>query len=131
MLEFASTRHVEITPHVRDSLRTRYTAEAVADDETIATISRVYNETGRIIDPHTAVAVAAAERCGSRVKSPMVILATAHPAKFPEAVKRAIGRAPELPPHLAQLMTSEERCTVLPSAVSSIRQFVLERTRTA
>ena len=65
------------------------------------------------------------------LKGPVVLLATAHPAKFPEAVTQAIGIAPEIPPKLAGLMAQEERYTVLPNEVGAVRTFVLERTGTS
>ena len=60
-------------------------------------MNRLFRDTGIIIDPHTAVGLAAAQREQARTSGPMVVLGTAHPAKFPDAVKRAIGREPEVP----------------------------------
>jgi threonine synthase len=102
------------SPRQRQRLRRHWVGARVDDDETIATIRRVYAEQGMIIDPHTAVAVAAAARCGAPGDDPMVILATAHPAKFPDAVEQAIGvrppcRASERP------LDREERFVTLPN----------------
>jgi threonine synthase len=130
MLAFSNTRRLELGSSILDALRARYAAESVSDEETLATIARVYDETGRLIDPHTAVAAAAAERCNG-TGSPLVILSTAHPAKFPDAVRRATGQTPELPPHLSDLLSRDERCTVLPNQVAAVRDFVLERARSA
>ena len=85
---------------------------------------------GHGVDPHTAVGVAAADQAW-RSKGPVILLATAHPAKFPEAITQAIGIAPEIPPKLAGLMSQEERYTVLPNEVGAVRTFVLERTGTS
>ena len=65
------------------------------------------------------------------LKGPAILLATAHPAKFPDAINQAIGIAPEIPKKLAGLMALEERYTVLPNEVGSVRTFVLERTGTS
>ncbi len=85
------------------------------DDGTLAEISRVHEATERVVDPHTAVATNAAHVLGeasageSRSEGPTVVLSTADPAKFPDAVHEAIGRRPELPPHLAEIMSRPER----------------------
>ncbi|MGB8275203.1 MAG: threonine synthase, partial [Alphaproteobacteria bacterium] len=100
-----------------------------ADDaETLASIAAVYRETGELIDPHTAVGVAAAKAERDR-SVPMVALATAHPAKFPDAVEKATGVRPQLPPHLADLMTRKERFTALPSKLAAVEAYIRERSR--
>jgi threonine synthase len=93
------------------------------DETTIETMSDVHRRTGMLIDPHTAVGVAAARRHG-KPGIPTVTLATAHPAKFPDAVVRATGVHPALPAHLADLMERPERSTVLPGDLQTIEQFV-------
>lgn len=127
MKSFATSKRLEIPTQVLASLRVRYGASAANDDETIAAMKRIYESSGIVIDPHTGVAVAAAEKLGAHTKSPVVILATAHPAKFPDAVRRATGTAPQLPEHLSQLMRGEERCTVLPNNIDAVRAFVQQR----
>lgn len=128
MHAFAETRRLAIRSNVLDALRARYGAGAADDDETLAAIARVYRETGRIVDPHTGVGVAVAEKMAARLSGPVVILSTAHPAKFPDAVERAIGLRPALPPFMTDLMTRPERCTALPNSVTKVRDFVLART---
>ncbi len=84
---------------------------AVDEGETSRTIVATLNETGELIDPHTAVAVAAAKRVRAMAKydcAPLVALATAHPAKFPEAVKAAAGIEPRLPAAAAALRASRK-----------------------
>jgi threonine synthase len=93
------------------------------DETTIETMSDVHRRTGMLIDPHTAVGVEAARRHGEP-GVPTVTLATAHPAKFPDAVVRATGVHPVLPAHLADLMERPERTTVLPGDLLKIQQFV-------
>jgi threonine synthase len=98
---------------------------AVDDDKTCATIAEVYAATGEVLDPHTAIGVRAARECRRSLATPMVVLGTAHPVKFPEAVERAgVGRALALPAHLSDLFEREERCTVLPNDLAAVQRFV-------
>ena len=93
------------------------------DDATVATMADVYRSTGMQIDPHTAVGVSAARQSAPH-GSPVVTLATAHPAKFPDAVERATGRRPALPDHLADLFERPERTTSLPNDLAAVQSFV-------
>lgn len=97
---------------------------AVDDEATCATIAEVYKATGEVLDPHTAIGVRAARDCRRHLATPMVILGTAHPVKFPEAVEKAGVTAPQLPTHLADLHEREERCTVLANDLKVVQQFV-------
>ena len=102
---------------------------ASLDDEgTIATMRAVFEQTGRQIDPHTAVGLAAAQECRSE-DAPVVVLATAHPAKFPDAVVRATGRRPALPAHLADLHERPERCVTMPNDAARLTDYVLANAR--
>lgn len=91
------------------SMRTTISGDRITDEQTLATISRTYHETGYVLDPHTAVGVLALERYRQQKASshPGVVLATAHPAKFADTVSRAIGKDPELPPQLAEALNKE------------------------
>ncbi len=90
---------------------------------TAATIRRLLDETGILVDPHTAVGVAVAERQAAD-GTPMVTLATAHPAKFPDAVKAAAGVYAELPEWTGDLMDREEVYSVLPADLAAVEQAV-------
>ncbi|MXW91593.1 MAG: threonine synthase [Rhodospirillaceae bacterium] len=104
---------------------------ASLDDEgTVAEMRRVYERTGRQIDPHTAVGLAAARQCRTG-EEPVVVLSTAHPAKFPDAVERATGRRPALPPHLADLHEREERCVTMAKDTARLTDYVLANARAA
>jgi threonine synthase len=95
------------------------------DATTLAEIGRVYRESGVLIDPHTATATFAARRLGGMTPDVAVVtLATAHPAKFPDAVERATGVRPELPPHLADLLDRPERTQTLPNDLAAVQKFV-------
>jgi threonine synthase len=91
----------------------------------------VRKETGYLADPHTAVALAVAEKQTRDPAVPMVVLATAHPAKFPDAVEMACGVRPELPAWLADLSTRSERLTILPADQAAVERFVLAASRAA
>jgi threonine synthase len=131
MQEFSAARSLTIPKPVLTELQRRYLTASGSDAETKAAIARVHAEFGLVIDPHTAVGVAAADKLGAGLKGPVVLLATAHPAKFADAIMQAIGKTTEIPPKLAGIMTKEERYTVLPSEVGAVRTFVLERTGTS
>jgi threonine synthase len=130
MSDFARTRKLDLPATVLAELRARYSAFASNDDETRAAIKAVYKLTGRIIDPHTAVGVAAAMKMGhnnQRPLSPVVILSTAHPAKFPQAVQEAIGVAPPEPERLSGLKNLPERLDILDNDPVLIKRFISSR----
>ena len=127
MAEFARTRQLVLPPHILVALKARYAAFAVDDAETVATIARVQRETGRLVDPHTAVGLAVAAKWAQGGEQPLVVLATAHPAKFPEALARATGAAAPLPPGLLALYENRERVSILPSDTGAVRSFVEAR----
>jgi threonine synthase len=91
--------------------------------DTLATIRSVYENSGMLIDPHTAVGVKAAREFAEE-GVPMITLATAHPAKFPDAVERATGIRPELPEHLSNLFDLPEKTSELPNDLAAVEAFV-------
>ncbi|MBU2325186.1 MAG: threonine synthase [Gammaproteobacteria bacterium] len=98
---------------------------AVSDEQTSETIAQVLAESGELLDPHTAIGVRAARECRRSLAVPMVILGTAHPVKFPEAVEKAgVANELELPAHLADLFERDERCTVLANDLLTVQAFV-------
>jgi threonine synthase len=123
MADFQKTRTLTIPAPVLAALRARYVAGAADDDETVAAIGKVYRASHMVIDPHTAVGVAVADKL-SLGDVPVIFLATAHPAKFPDAVSRATGISPALPAHMSDLLSRKERYTVLANSVSAVRDFV-------
>jgi threonine synthase len=101
-----------------------FLAEAVDDTGTIAEIAATLEDAGYLADPHTAVGLAAARRLRLGRERPVVCLATAHPAKFPDAVERATGERPPLPARLGDLLTRPERCDLLPADVDVVRDHL-------
>jgi threonine synthase len=113
MAEFRRSGRMPVGEAAWRQARAVFDAARFSDEETLAWIKRIHDETGRLLDPHSAIGVAAG-RAGRRdAASPLIALATAHPAKFPEAVAKATGTAPALPQHLADLMSRPERCATL------------------
>jgi threonine synthase len=110
-------------------LRDLFGAHAVGEHETEMTIRGVFEETGMLIDPHTAVGVAASSEESDLGVTPMVVLSTAHPAKFPDAVERATGRVPEQPERLRLRLGQHERCTALPSDFAAVTEFIVSHSR--
>ncbi|MET0727482.1 MAG: threonine synthase [Acidimicrobiales bacterium] len=102
----------------------RFQAAAVGDDEILDVIRSVHESFGVLVDPHTAVGVAAARARRRSADVPMVCVATAHPAKFPDAVEEAVGIRPALPARLADLFDREERYDVLPADLTEVQRYV-------
>lgn len=96
----------------------------VDDDTTCATIRDVFEQYNYLLDPHTATGVKAARVCDSGSGNPVICLATAHPAKFGEAIERAGLETPALPEHLSDLLEREERFTVLDARLDAVTDFV-------
>ncbi|MFQ5626830.1 MAG: threonine synthase, partial [Methyloligellaceae bacterium] len=111
-----------------ESLRALFTAEAVDEADVERTIRDVARETGYVCDPHTAVGIAATRR-QKRDDIPVVTLATAHPAKFPEAVETATGKRPEVPSRLEDKLGAEERFSVLENDYDALSEFIEARAR--
>jgi threonine synthase len=99
------------------------------DRGTKAQIRETYAATGELLDPHSAIGVAAALECRRDPAVPMVALATAHPAKFPDAVEDATGIRPALPRRLADLLRRPELVNVLPNDLGRVQDFVARRAR--
>lgn len=131
MGSLAQSRRFEIAPGALAAIRSHFSADRASEEETAATIRTVRKETGYLADPHTAVALAVAEKETRDPIVPMVVLSTAHPAKFPDAVEAACGVRPALPDWLAHLSTRPERVTVLPADQAAVEHFVLAASRAA
>jgi threonine synthase len=111
--------------------RRLFLAHRVDDTQTVKTVADTYARSGMLIDPHTAVAVAAAraEIAIGNARSPIVALACAHPAKFPDAIERATGVRPALPPALSDILERRERFTLLPNEIGSVTGYLYAHAR--
>jgi threonine synthase len=110
-------------------LRAGFSAGRADEAETRAAIGAVYREQGLVIDPHTAVGVHVARAARRGGETPMVVLSTAHPAKFPDAVAAAIGVRPDLPPDFADLFEREERVTRLANDLGAVAGHIRAHAR--
>ena len=124
MREFAEDRQLAVPADALGRARELFDAARADEEETTATMAEVYWATGQLIDPHTAVGVRAGRACRLDPATPLVCLATAHPAKFPEPVARATGVTPALPGRLADLLQRAERFDVLPNQLTAVQAHI-------
>ena len=126
---FRATGEAGLTPAMAAGLAPLWSGARVDEAQTMEVIGDVHRRTGMMIDPHTAVGVGAAAAARRDPDVPMVVLSTAHPAKFPDAVEAACGLRPELPERLADLGERPERCTMLDNDLAAVRRFVAAHAR--
>jgi threonine synthase len=120
----------EIAPGPLQRIRSEFDAASQSEGEIASEIRKSWTEAGYLLDPHTAIGVGAARQALKHdPATPMIVLGTAHPAKFPAAVKAASGVEPALPAHLADLMERKERVTLLPNDLGKVEAFVREHAR--
>jgi threonine synthase len=124
MARFRAEGTVSVDAGRLDLLSEHWSAGRVDDEATAATIAGLYERTGMLIDPHTAVGLAAAREARADPRVPMVVLSTAHPAKFPDAVEAATGVRPPLPAHLADLFERPERYRVVANDFDVVRSTI-------
>ena len=130
MAGFAQSGALAIAPGPLQAIREEFEAFSTDEARCVEEMARVHRECGYLVDPHTAVAVNAARRAqADDPATPMVVLGTAHPAKFPDAVEKATGVRPALPPHLADLMSRKEQFTVVPNDRFAVARFIRSRAR--
>jgi threonine synthase len=122
LMQDFQTHSVQLAPAVVDKARALFSAHAVDDATTCATIRRVFEDTGELVDPHTATGIEALSVAPAEMTK--VVLATAHPAKFADAVQHAGFDEVPLPSDMADLMTRNERYTVLDNEISEVQQFI-------
>ena len=109
-------------------IRSEFDAGRATMEQVAATIVRERAASGYLLDPHTAAAVAVADEMAGST-APIIVLATAHPAKFPDAVERAAGVRPHLPARLAGIMEKPEKFEVLPSDAKMVKEYVSQHAR--
>jgi len=104
--------------------RKLFSAYRLSDPQTLALIGEAHKRTGEIIDPHSAIGLAGPWQHRPAGNEPSIVVATAHPAKFPDAVEQAIGIRPALPPALADLASREERCAALHNDAAALKAYM-------
>lgn len=120
---FAAEGVLELAPQTLAYMRDGFTGQSVREDETARTLLSVLNEAGELVDPHTAVGLAAAKRTPSS-ETPLVVLSTAHPAKFPDAVRAATGADPALHARARGLFERPERIDSLPADIEAVKAYI-------
>jgi len=129
MADFRATGRMPIPDAAWREATRHFTGFTLDDAGTLAEIQRLHRETGYLADPHTAIGTAAARALSAGNRMPVIIAATAHPAKFPDAVQRATGIRPPLPLALADLYERPERFTVLPNDLGEVEAQVRAHAR--
>ena len=132
MANLQQSGRFELGAAERDAIAADFDALRTGETGTLKEIADTWRASSYLLDPHSAVAVHAARKAlaGNRA-TPMIVLATAHPAKFPDAVARATGLTPQLPAHLADLFDRKEHMTLLPNDQATVEGFMRERARAA
>jgi threonine synthase len=124
MTGFRHTGRMDVPPEAWQAARAHISAHRLTDEDTLAEIRRTYRQSGYLADPHTATAIAAArahEATAPGRSTPIIVAATAHPAKFPDAIEQAVGFRPPLPPHLADLYDRPELFTEAENDLGAIQ----------
>ncbi|MFO1069338.1 MAG: threonine synthase [Geminicoccaceae bacterium] len=127
MAGFARDRSAAVAPAALERARGLFAGHRTDESTTRDVIADTLRRTGELIDPHTAVGLAGAAACRPEAAVPMVTLATAHPAKFPDAVEAAAGVRPALPPHMAGLFDLPERCVTLANDLDALRAHIRQK----
>jgi threonine synthase len=123
----AKAGHMDLSDKALGQARELFSSYRCDNEGMLNIIRDTYADCDYLLDPHTAIGLEAARQCRSNSSTPMVTLATAHPAKFPDAVRQAgYPQDPELPPHMADLFEREERFTVLDNDQAAVQQFIAE-----
>ncbi len=122
---FSSTGKFELDKAALDNARGLFASYRVDDEQTLKTIRDEYEVSEYLLDPHSAIGLAAGRACRVNAANPMICLATAHPAKFPDAVRQAgYPHNPALPEHMAGLFDKEERFAVQPNDLAAVQKFI-------
>ena len=124
MKTFHETGKLEVKGTFLEKAQAEMASATVSEAETLATICEYYEKYQYVLDPHTAVGVHAAQQ--NARKTPMISLATAHPAKFADAIKKAIEKNPLIPPSLAALESKETRSQVIPATTEAVRNEIIQ-----
>ena len=125
MNDFNQHKKMIFTPEQQQQVKKEFISSFVDDVETLETIRRFYQQTGYILDPHTAVGVAVARKVRNP-EYPLVCLATAHPAKFGDAVIKAIGQEPDLPPAFVGLHLRDKKVETISADTEKIKKYIIQ-----
>ncbi|MGH9182726.1 MAG: threonine synthase [Acidimicrobiales bacterium] len=129
MDRFGRERRLQLGATAMAGIRAVFDGAEAHDDAVAQAMAQVHDQAGALIDPHTGVGVVAARACRRDPAVPMVVLATAHPAKLPEAVAAATGVVPSPPEHLADLLERPERVVRVPNDLAAVRGHIAAHAR--
>jgi threonine synthase len=124
MAGFEASKAMQLTNAQREGAAALFSSARADSHEMSEVIRWAWENCGELIDPHTAIGFHAARTSGLPREVPVVTLATAHPAKFPDAVERATGQRPELPARVGDLFDREERCAELPGDYAAVVDYI-------
>ena len=124
MAGFEASRALILSPAMRGEAGRLFVSARIDADTMAFAMRDAFERSGELIDPHSAIGLAAARAAGLPADVPVVTLATAHPAKFPDAVERATGHRPALPARIGDLFARQERYTTLPAELATIEEYV-------
>ena len=125
MAAFEKSHNMQLEPAMRETAAAIFTSHRVDPDDMALAMRWAQDRTGHVIDPHSAIGLSAAQRLDLDPSVPVVTLATAHPAKFPDAVERATGIRPALPRRVGDLFDREEKYTKLPGTYDAVKAFIM------
>jgi threonine synthase len=123
MADFREHGKMHVADGVWRTIAKDFKGFRLSDEQTLAEIARLHRETGYLADPHSIIGIAAARELGP-IGMPVIAAATAHPAKFPDAIEKAVGRRPPLPPHLSDLYEREEKFIRAPRDLAAIEERI-------
>ena len=127
MMKQLNSDKVTLSDNFITQARNLFDSHRVDDQQICEQISKTYNQAGYVLDPHSAIGVKAGHDCRVNDQIPMISLATAHPAKFPEAILKAGDiPMPELPDHMKDLFNRTERYQVIGKNLSAVHRFIAE-----
>jgi threonine synthase len=129
MAQLAQARQFNLSEDQMNEAREDFVSDRASEEEVAAAIREVSAASGYLMDTHTACGYVALRKTLREGWTPYVILSTAHPAKFPDAMEQITGERPGLPPRLATLLSDPERTTLLPNDLSAVERFVEENAR--
>jgi threonine synthase len=124
MAGFEASRAMQLTNAQREGAAALFSSCRADADDMSRAIRWAWEASGELLDPHTAIGLHAGRAIGLAEEVPVVTLATAHPAKFPDAVERATGQRPPLPARVGDLFEREERLAELPGDYAAVAEYV-------
>jgi len=125
MEKFAKEKALKFNEEEIKKIKADFFSASINEEDTLRTIREFYDKTGYILDPHTAVGVRAGLKFKDKI--PLICLATAHPAKFPETVNKALGFAIKLPQEIEKLYKLPQKFEILPANTEAVKEFISEK----